>query len=141
VETRDEHRVGKGSVPAGRVGVFWVHKARLLADSMPLAEGIDDGDFVNGSEGHVAVWPRVRGRWRATFPELAHAEYEHVPRGRVLYDRSKGRYRVFLDRQLLAVSVKRQIREAFQLPPAQTLFETDLHYTTDPRRLNALFDD
>ena len=141
METRDKHRVGKGSVPGGRVGVFWVHKGRLLPESMPLADGSDDGDFVNGPEGHVAVWSRVRGRWRETFPEIAFLEYEEVPRGRVLYDRSNGRYRVFLDSQLMAASIKRQIREAFDLPAGMTVFETDLHYTTDPRRMNALFDD
>jgi hypothetical protein len=36
-----------GTPDAPRVGVFWVHRGEVLAPICPVADGVDDGRFVN----------------------------------------------------------------------------------------------
>ena len=75
-----------------------------------------------------------------TIPALRTVEYDAVPRGRVLYKKVEGRCYVYLDMVLQRDHVTKVILHHFELP-AETLFATDIHYTTAPADLERLFDD
>jgi hypothetical protein len=44
-------------IMSGDVGIFWVDQGQLIMASVPLADGIDDGRFVNGPYNHEPYWP------------------------------------------------------------------------------------
>ena len=119
-----------------KVGIFWVYQGQLIAAAVPLQDGIDDGDFINGPFDHLAYWEIVR----RTMPALRTVEYDAVPRGRVLYKKVEGRCVVYMDKVLHREEVKTGIMTHFELPAA-TPFLTDIHYTTTPADLERLFDD
>jgi hypothetical protein len=73
---------------------------------------------------HVALWD---------------VEYYQVPRGRVVFNKAEHRFYVYLHKVLRKARIKRMIVEPFHLPLKQTVFRTDLHYTTDPDDLDRLF--
>ncbi|HEX9870447.1 MAG TPA: hypothetical protein VGC99_18015 [Candidatus Tectomicrobia bacterium] len=37
---------------SGDVGIFWVDQGQLIMAAVPVADGIDDGRFVNGPHDH-----------------------------------------------------------------------------------------
>jgi len=119
----------------GDVGIFWVNQGQLIMAAVPLAEGIDDGRFVNGPYDHDPYWGTVQ----RSHKHLRGVEYFHVPRGRVLFDKTKHRFYCYLDERLCTATIKRMILEHFHLPRKHTSFRTDLHYTTDPDELDRLF--
>lgn len=118
------------------VGIFWVYQGQPIVAAVPRQEGIDDGEFINGPHDHLPYWETVR----RTMPALRLLEYDRVPRGRVLYKKAEGRYYVYMDLMLHREEVKAMIRRHFALP-AETVFQSDIHYTTDPEALARLFDD
>ena len=120
-----------------KVGIFWVYLGELIALPVPYEAGIDDGLFVNGPAGHAEAWERLQRQ----NPRLLLFEYDEIPRGRVLFDKAKARYVVYLDRTLFNRTTQQAVLSAFALPEAQTVFRTDLHYTTRRQDLDRLFDD
>jgi hypothetical protein len=103
--------------------------------SVPFADGIDDGRFVNGADDHEPYWEIVQ----RTHPHLSGEEYYQVPRGRVLFNKTEKRFNVYLDKVLCKAPIAYVIVERFHLPRKHTIFRTDLHYTTDPNDLDRLF--
>src|SRR5512132_39064 len=47
-------------IMSGDVGIFWVDHGQLIMAAVPLAEGIDDGRFVNGPYDHDPYWGTVQ---------------------------------------------------------------------------------
>jgi hypothetical protein len=119
------------------VGVFWWWRGHLLADCNTLANAEEFHGVLNGAQDHVQVWPRFQGQ----FPALRGTDYIEVPRGRVLYRRTSRKFTVYLDRALATLKVKSAISSGFGLPPAQTIFRFDPHYTTDSEILDSMFGD
>ena len=119
-----------------QVGIFWIYRGQLILKAVPLQDGLDDGDFINGPEDHLTYWDTVR----RTRPALRSVEYDAVPRGRVLYKKAEGQCYVYMDKVLHHEDVKTMLRHHFALP-AETPFYTDIHYTTTPADLAQLFDD
>jgi hypothetical protein len=119
----------------GDVGIFWVDQGHLIMASVPIADGVDDGQFVNGPDDHDPYWATVQ----RTHRHLWDVEYYQVPRGRVLFNKAEDRFYVYLDKVLRKPPIKRLIGECFRLPRKHTIFRTDLHYTTDPDELDRLF--
>jgi hypothetical protein len=120
---------------SGDVGIFWVDQGQLIMASVPLADGIDDGRFVNGPYDHEPYWATVQ----RSHVHLWDVEYHQVPRGRVLFNKAEDRFSVYLDKVLCTTPIKRRILEHVHLPRKHTSFRTDLHYTTDPDELDRLF--
>ena len=118
------------------VGIFWWYHGQRIAAAVPLLDGVDDGDFINGPYDHYAYWETVR----RTHPALRTIEYDAVPRGRVLYKKGEGRCYVYMDKILHHETVLTRLKHHFALP-AETVFATDLHYTPTPADLARLFDD
>jgi hypothetical protein len=62
----------------------------------------------------------------------------HVPQGRVLFNKAEQRFYVYLDQVSCKATIKRLIVERFHLPRRQTVFRTDVHYTSNPDDLDRL---
>jgi hypothetical protein len=112
-----------------------VDQGHLIMAAVPVADGIDDGLFVNGPYDHDPYWATVQ----RTHVQLWDVEYFHVPRGRVLFNKVEDRFYVYLDKVLGTATIKHMLVERFHLPRKHTIFRTDVHYTTDPDDLDHLF--
>jgi hypothetical protein len=124
-----------GGTVTGDVGIFWVDRGQLIIAAVPLADGVDGGVFVNGPDDHYPYWPIVQ----RTHANLRGLEYDQVPRGHVLFNKAESRFYGYLDKVLYTHVMKRMTMARFHLPRKHTVFQTDLHYTTDPGDLNQLF--
>jgi len=126
----------RGVTASGRVGIFWVHRGKLLAASVPVNQGLSTKLSVDSPIDHIDTWPQFQRK----IASLADVSYEEVPRGRVLWLRRAKRFFVYLDRVLMLESVKGQILKHFGLAKEQVTFKTDGHYTTDLNALDRLFE-
>ena len=126
------------------LGIFWGVRegptpVRLAIDTTPLAEGERYGDFLTHPGGHYEVWEA----WRHLGPAglaarglpraIAWHEYEHFPRGRVVYHCPTARFIVYADRALQADAVMTRILDAFRLERAQCDIRSDAHYRSGSR--------
>ena len=124
----------------GTVGIFWAvgsgPERLLVTASTPLAQAEPYGDFLTHPGGHFDTWEAWRvlgpdGLARRGLPSaIASHEYEHFPRGRVVFHRLAGRFTAYADRRLLSAACRARIISTFALPPARTGFATDAHYRT-----------
>ena len=130
-----------GRAMSARIGIFWVYKSEVLGVTAPLTEGIDNGVVVDSPAAYVDEWPRIRARIRDRFPELASFDYLEIPRGRVLFDKQRDRFRCYLDSRLHKPEIRSALRQEFGLAEVRVQFESDPHYTTDPEELERLFSD
>lgn len=123
------------------VGIIWgVRDERgpllLVTDRTALAEAEAYGDCLTHFRGHYEVWEGWRrlgpmGLARRGLPPLiAWHEYEHFPRGRVVFDTATGRFTFYADRRLQAPAVLRDVLRAFGLDPARCVVRSDPHYRT-----------
>lgn len=117
------------------VGIFWFYQNQPIIAAVPLTEGADDGLFINGPYDHVDFWDIVQRK----YPHLRVYEYHQIPRGRVLFSKQENKFFVYMDKTLFRPRFVQTIHKSFHLPPAQTAFMTDVHYTTDPHDLDKLF--
>jgi hypothetical protein len=63
------------------MGIFWIDHGQLIITAVSLAEGVDDGSFVNGPYDHDLYDETVQ----CIHAHLRGLEYYRVPRGRVLF--------------------------------------------------------
>jgi hypothetical protein len=119
----------------GDVGIFWAYQGKLIISAVPVAEGVDDGTFINGPDDHLPFWSTVQRQ----HPALRRFTYEEIPRGRALFSKPDQTFYVYMDKVLFTKTIRQAILRTFHLPPRGTSFHTDLHYTTDPQDLEQLF--
>ncbi len=123
------------------VGIVWSipdggNPLRLATDLTPLAQAETYGDCLTHPAGHHEVWEGWRrlgpaGLARNGLPTLiAWHEYEHFPRGRVVFDTGTGRFILYAHRKLQAPSAMGGILHAFGLGPGQCDVRSDPHYRT-----------
>ena len=124
---------------APHVGIFWGVRdgpaaLRIVTDLTLLADAESYGDFLTHPSGHYEVWEAWRRLGPAGLasrklpPTIAWHEYEHFPRGRVVYHCPTARFTVYADRALQGNAVMTRILDAFQLRRAQCDFRSDAHY-------------
>ncbi len=124
---------------AGSVGIVWgirdgAGPLLLVTDCTPLAEAEPYGDFLTHPRGHYEVWEGWRrlgaaGLAKRGLPTLiAWHEYEHFPRGRVVFDATTQRFTLYADRKLQAPGVLHEVLCAFGLDPARCVVRSDPHY-------------
>jgi hypothetical protein len=123
------------------IGVFWVYQHRVFGKRAPIEAGEEAvKGMVDSPYDHVDVW-ETDTDYRRNFPELVQAEYQQIPRGRVLYQTGKGVPVVYLDSTLNTPPVRELIARFFEFPVEQASWQKDAHYTTRQNDLDALFDE
>lgn len=123
------------------IGVFWVYKNTVLGKARTFSEGEEAViGLIDSPDTHVQLWVQ-KSSFIQAFPELEGCEYQDIARGRVLFDRLNNRYIVYLDQLLNTPKNRKHIAQFFNFPVKQTLWRSDLHYTTATDALNELFDD
>lgn len=123
------------------IGIFWVYKGVVFGKKTTIAEGEEAlTGMVDSPFNHVDFWDSDTDLHRQ-FPELVHLEYQHLPRGRVLYLRAQASPLVYLDRTLNTRVTRTLIARFFEFEPEQAVWRSDLHYTTCLEDLDTLFGD
>lgn len=123
------------------VGIVWgvrdgAGPLLLVTDCTSLAGAEPYGDFLTHPGEHHDVWEGWRqlgptGLAQRGLPSLiAWHEYEHFPRGRVVFDTTTRRFTLYADRKLQAPRVLREVLHVFGLDPARCAVRTDPHYRT-----------
>ena len=118
---------------APMVGIFWIDPAKkkielALAEPTKSIKLEPGSEFITGPHAHFAVWEQLKrnGLLPNKWKDL---EYEYVPRGRVLYDRRKRRYKVFSSQSLAESQwCREQVIREFNLLQGKTSFSGDEHY-------------
>jgi len=126
---------GKGP----KVGIFWVDKKNrridlIHADPITSVELEPDAEFIDGPHAHSAVWELLRAK-RDLPKKWVDQEYGYVPRGRVLYDRKRKKFKVYSSKALAASQwFQDAVLKGFDLPVKRTGFFSDAHYE-DPLKI------
>jgi hypothetical protein len=123
----------------GHVGLFWFVTLGAVSEiafhSVPLEQAELYGDRLGDPMGHVDWWAQL-GANQAGDPRIAllayvacEMDYDVYPRGRIVYDRTSGRFVVYADRQLHRPAFVTAIAKAFQLQPGSYDVAADEHYS------------
>ena len=129
-----------GGHEIGQVGIFWAvpdgDSLQLVTEATELRQAEWYGDFLIHPNGHYETW----AAWRALSPwalkqrgfpiAIAWREYEHFPRGRVVFHVPERRFTVYADRHLHEPTMWERIVAVFALPAGRTRLLTDPHYRT-----------
>ncbi len=121
------------------LGIFWGVRDRagplvLVTERTSLAEAEPYGDFLTHSSGHYEVWEAWRRFGTASLSKrglprlIAWHEYEHFPRGRIVFDTTTNCFTLYADRKLQAPKVLARVLYAFSLDPARCVIRSDPHY-------------
>jgi len=116
------------------VGIFWRVGDHLLVERTPLAQAEPYGDCLTYSGGHYErweVWQRLEAKQLRVdgFPsQISCSEYDHWPRGRVVYERPGKRFVIYADRRLQRPELVAQLRAAFGLLDTASMVLSDPHY-------------
>jgi len=122
-----------------KIGVFWFFDGQVFGETTEFTEAQQSVLGLLDSEAtHAAVWEK-HSHFKSAKPILAHFEYQDIPRGRVLYQLSKRRFLVYLDKTLMNKKAKSAIAGYFGFTPQLADWKSDLHYTTDAESLDLLF--
>jgi len=117
----------------GEVGIFWFYRGDIQPVSIPHTLGEAYGEFVNGHWDHVTYWPQAQRRLRAKYSEIMKYDYEQVPRGRVIYRTSDGKFLIYGSQEFVMNEArKKQVLQAFHIPSGQAVFRADEHYGRVP---------
>ena len=112
-----------------QVGIFWMLPKTLLAFGIPYTEGEDYGDFVNSPDDHYSTWSKVAKISKGLYGKQYSDDYTQFPRGRVLYNKIKKLYMVYMNKKHLNnEKLKNQIENEFRLPAGHVKFMHDMHY-------------
>ncbi len=107
----------------GKVGIFFVVNGDLVVDAVPLEQGELYGDSV-GFSGHYDYWQALAPNNPTERLFKSHT-YDYFPRGRVVYFKKTGNFRLYADRCLKKADIE-NIAAAFQLPEYR--LSRDEHY-------------
>jgi hypothetical protein len=122
---------GAAGLRDASVGPYWFvrdasGKIVLLAHRCALRDAEEYGDFLTCPHGHCDLWEG----WRTTdaLEICRHYEYEDWPRGRVVFDRVRGRFTVYGDPQIFHLGLEPKVLTHFGIPPDRVHFMEDEHY-------------
>ena len=121
-----------GGIPIGQA------QFRLVADCTLLNEAEPYGEFLTHPRGHFELWEKWRrlgpaGLARRGLPSaIAWHEYEHFPRGRVVFNKPAQRFTLYADRLLQTPTTLTAIIDLFGLDAMPRDVRSDPHYRTTP---------
>ncbi len=127
--------------PPPSVGIFWGLREgagpwELVHAGLPLSEAEPYGDCLTYPGAHFDVWEgwrrlRPAGLRKRGLPTMiASYEYEHFPRGRLVYETVPRRFVLYTDRRLQRPAIIDQLRQSFGLVEAAVIVRSDSHYRT-----------
>ena len=108
----------------------------LIADSVPFEAAESYGDCLTYPHGHHETWARWQrlGARKLVALGLPIAimliEYDAVPRGRIVFNRSEQHFIIYADRRLFSQSTISRIVEKFALENEKWVIQADAHYRT-----------
>jgi hypothetical protein len=131
----------EAGTPSPSVGIFWLipsaGKAVLFTQRSVLKDAESYGDCLTYPFGHYELWERLRAlpfpilKKRGLPVEIRSAEYEHYPRGRVVYEKPSETFVIYADVRLQVPEVVSKIMQAFQLEGQTNVnVRSDSHYRT-----------
>jgi len=113
-----------------KVGIFWVYKNRLLGEACELDDGeVSSLGIIDSPISHYDWWEHNPAA-NKHFPELAHTEYQLIPRGRVVYHQQHSVAVMYADKTLHTEPTKVLIMDFFDLHGTTVAWKTDSHYVT-----------
>lgn len=113
----------------GRLAIFWYNNGMFIGrDDTLHGTSVDSfGRFSQIDQGHFEVWDAYRHQ----VPGAAEEEYDHFPRGRILFDIHTRQFKVIADIKIIGnPAVRKQLLARYSLPET-TIFETDEHYQSE----------
>lgn len=114
-----------------QVGIIYYIKDELFIEGTPVSMGEPYGQFINHPTGHDRYWDMIvqlLARHRGMV-ELKDLEYDHYPRGRVVYDTKKKVFTIYLDKMLIEKEeIVAGIKEKLNLTGQKVRLATDPHY-------------
>ena len=123
------------------VGLVWAVRDgaepwRLVVSRTPLDRAEPYGEALTHSLGHCETWDAWRRLGPAALARrglpllVAWHEYEHFPRGRVVFHVPARRFTFYADHTLRAPALLPRVLRAFTLDPARCTVRADPHYRT-----------
>jgi hypothetical protein len=120
-----------GTALEPRVGIFFLVDFELIVESVPVSEGKDDGDFVNGPRSHSECWDNEAGEIeKLRAKRVSGKSYDYYPRGRCLYSKKSKRFCLYVDPCIDRYPrVREELLCSFQIPVEKTdVILDDPHY-------------
>ncbi|MDC7220367.1 MAG: hypothetical protein PQJ59_10525 [Spirochaetales bacterium] len=116
-----------------RVGIFWSYENKLFHyESSPLSEGVKTRVSIDYEVGHYAAWFIMAKRGLLDkLPKNLRAEYDSIPRGRVVYLLKKEKFVVYHGDEFDDDQYNK-LKELFNLPQDKTIERIDMHYNPLP---------
>jgi hypothetical protein len=115
----------KTKTPSPSVGIFWLipsaGRAVLFTQRSALSDAESYGDCLTHPVGHYELWERLQAlpfltlKKRGLPVEIKSTEYEHYPRGRVVYEKPSETFVIYADAGLQVPGIVSKIMQAFQL--------------------------
>ena len=122
-----------------QVGIFFIAPdGEIISTTEELrdAKQASYGDFVDSKYDHNTEWPKVR----KYFGPDKYKEYYEIPRGRILYNKKKGVFYLYMPSKLMEdENLVGKILSIFKIPMSKVVLMQDMHYE-DPEDLEGLFD-
>ncbi len=115
------------------VGIFWSYDDKLFhCEYSPLSEGVKTRISIDYEVGHYAAWFIMAKRGiLEKLPQNLRAEYDSIPRGRVVYLLKKEKFVVYHGDEFDDDQYER-IKTLFHLPHEKTIERIDMHYNPLP---------
>ena len=115
------------------VGIFWSYDDKLFhCEYSPLSEGVKTRISIDYEVGHYAAWFIMAKRGLLEkLPQNLRAEYDSIPRGRVVYLLKKEKFVVYHG-DAFDVHQYERIKTLFHLPHDKTIERIDMHYNPLP---------
>ena len=115
------------------VGIFWSYDNRLFhCEYSPLTEGIKTRISIDYEVGHYAAWfIMAKTGILDKLPQNLRAEYDSIPRGRVVYLLKREKFVVYHGDEF-DDSQYDNIKKLFNLPEEMTIERIDMHYNPLP---------
>jgi hypothetical protein len=122
-------------VPTGpAVGIFWRVNGVLVIDRSTLDEAERYGDCITHAAGHYDRWQEWQALGMARLAAVGYpdhilsTEYDHWPRGRIVYETPTRRFVLYADQRLQKPDVIDALKTAFGLNDAEVIVRSDSHY-------------
>ncbi len=113
---------------SGLLGIFWINNGNIIAKTIDKEEV--ETDSLGNKDcpyQHIDEW-ETRQIYLPDSPSLRGTEYQEVPRGRVIFSGSRGKFVIYLDKSIDSLRTRKDILTVFELVESICIFKHDPHY-------------